>query len=91
MVQDATRKGERLSAAGERSSRAAQRLVRRLEEQLREFEGLVVRLGPAMALPEEPRAGDDSAAGGPAAGLRLLESERLGDEDSGTAEAEETT
>lgn len=49
MVQDATRKGERLSAAGERSSRAAQRLVRRLEEQLREFEGLAVRLGGVPA------------------------------------------
>ena len=87
MVQDATRKGERLSAAGERSSRAAQRLVRRLEEQLREFEGLVVRLGPAMALPEEPTAGDEGVTGG--AGLRLLESERVTDEDSGAGEAEE--
>lgn len=62
MVQDATRKGERLSAAGERASRAAQRLVRRLEEQAREIEGFATRLaGPEPALPEEPRAVDPGA------------------------------
>ncbi len=46
MVTDAARKAERLSAAGERSSRAADRLVRRLEEEVRDVEGLVVRLSP---------------------------------------------
>ena len=46
MVTDAARKAERLSAAGERSSRAADRLVRRLEDEVRDLEGLVVRLSP---------------------------------------------
>lgn len=46
MVTDAARKAERLSAAGERSSRAADRLVRRLEDEVRDVEGLVVRLSP---------------------------------------------
>uniref|UniRef100_A0A832HZG3 Methyl-accepting transducer domain-containing protein n=1 Tax=Eiseniibacteriota bacterium TaxID=2212470 RepID=A0A832HZG3_UNCEI len=78
MVQDATRKGERLSATGERASRAAQRLVRRLEEQARELEGLALRLGADEAgVPEEPRAFEAAGAGeGPEAArseLRLLE------------------
>ncbi len=74
MIQDAAQKGERLSAAGERASRAAERLLRRLEEEAREMEGLVLRLGSAAALPEEPRV-PAGAAGPPArpAGLRLLE------------------
>jgi len=46
MVTDAARKAERLSAAGERSSRAADRLLRRLEDEVRDMEGLVVRLSP---------------------------------------------
>jgi methyl-accepting chemotaxis protein len=46
MITDAARKAERLSAAGERASRAADRLVRRLDEDLRDVEGLVVRLLP---------------------------------------------
>jgi hypothetical protein len=46
MVQDAARKGERLSAAGERASRAAERLSRRLEEETRETEALALRLAP---------------------------------------------
>jgi hypothetical protein len=77
MIRDATRKGERLSASGERASRAAERLVRRLEEQTREFDGLVVRLGPPGALPEEPRLAAEPAPDAPAAtfGLRLLERE----------------
>jgi hypothetical protein len=49
MVQDATRKSERVSAASERASRSAERFMRRLEEELHEVEGLVVRLGPAAA------------------------------------------
>jgi hypothetical protein len=47
MIQDATQKGERLSAAGERVSRATDRLVHRLEEEVQEVAGLVVRLSPA--------------------------------------------
>lgn len=46
MVQDAARKGERLSAAGERASRAAERLARRLDDEVSEAEALVVRLAP---------------------------------------------
>ncbi len=45
MVQDAARKGERLSAAGERASRAAERLARRVSEESTEAQALVVRLG----------------------------------------------
>ncbi|MBI1795565.1 MAG: hypothetical protein HYR74_00780 [Candidatus Eisenbacteria bacterium] len=86
MIQDATQKGERLSAAGERVSRAAERLVRRLEEEVQEVEGLVVRLSPAGT----PEAPDAPAAGLPVdiapapresgsrpAGLRLLGEEHL--------------
>ncbi len=67
MVQDATRKGERLSAAGERSSRAAERLARRLDDQCAEMEGLVVRLTRATP--------DTAAEGGAGEPLRLLETE----------------
>jgi ABC-type transporter Mla subunit MlaD len=49
MIQDATQKGERLSAAGERASRAADRLVRRLDDEVAELAGLVARLAPAGA------------------------------------------
>lgn len=76
MVQDATRKGERLSAAGERSSRAAQRLVRRLDDQARDLEGLVIRLSPP---PVEPPA-EGEAPG--ASGLRLLELDRWAEDES---------
>jgi len=63
MIQDATRKGERVLAAGERASRAAHRFVRRLEEEAREMEGLVVRLAPpASRAPRvEPTAGEEPA------------------------------
>jgi chromosome segregation ATPase len=50
MIGDAARKGERLSAAGERASRAAQRLVRRLDDELRDLDGLIVRLAPVDAV-----------------------------------------
>jgi hypothetical protein len=72
MIQDATQKGERLSAAGERASRAADRLLRRLEDDTREVEGLMVRLAPGGELPETargPEAIEDEAA--PAGRLRL--------------------
>lgn len=51
MVQDAARKGERLSQAGERASRAAERLVRRIDEEAAESEALAVRLTPVPATP----------------------------------------
>lgn len=74
MIQDAMRKGERLSAAGERSSSAAQRLARRLDEQVREFEGLAVRLGAS--------SGDEAGRSEPAATLRLIPSQPPGDDDA---------
>ena len=46
MVQDAARKGERLSQAGERASRAAERLARRVEEEAAEGEAQALRLPP---------------------------------------------
>ena len=49
MVQDAARKGERLSAAGERASRAAERLSRRVDEGAVDAEALIVRLAPVGA------------------------------------------
>jgi methyl-accepting chemotaxis protein len=64
MVQDATRKGERLSAAGERASRAAERLARRVAEESLEAQALVVRMMPV---------GGAEAAQSPSRELRLLE------------------
>lgn len=64
MVQDATRKGERLSAAGERSSRAAERLARRVAEESSEVQALVVRMLPV---------GGPASPAPPAHELRLLE------------------
>jgi hypothetical protein len=46
MIQDATRKGERLSSAGERASRAAERLTRRIEEQVQAVQSLAGQLAP---------------------------------------------
>ena len=46
MIQDATQKGERLSAAGERVSRAAEKVLRGLEEDVNEVQGLIARLAP---------------------------------------------
>ncbi len=59
MVQDAARKGERLSESQERVSSDVQRLTRRLEEEARDLEGLLVRLTPTA---------DILAAGGAARG-----------------------
>lgn len=64
MVQDAARKGERLSAAGERASRAAERLSRRVNEETSEAEALALRLAPP---------GEAPAAAAPARALRLVE------------------
>lgn len=66
MIQDAARKGERLSQAGERSSRAAERLARRVDEESAESEALALRLAPSPApVPDTPLV--------PAIELRLLE------------------
>jgi len=51
MVQDAARKGERLSEAGERASRSAERLMRRLDDGSRDMDGLLVRLSPPAQTP----------------------------------------
>jgi hypothetical protein len=56
MIQDATRKGERLSATGERGSRAAEGLMRALESESREMTGLITRLAPPGAEAPEPGA-----------------------------------
>ena len=73
MVQDATRKGERVSAAAERASRAAERFLRRLEEELREIEALVVRLGPAASADARGARGSAPEAASRPGSLRLLE------------------
>ncbi|HEY3214855.1 MAG TPA: hypothetical protein VGK93_00030 [Candidatus Eisenbacteria bacterium] len=84
MIQDATQKGVRLSAAGERVSRAANDLVRDLEAELQEMSGMVVRLSlpeiPQPAVPERPRG----MAPEPRKGLRLL-GERPAEESPGSA------
>lgn len=67
MVQDAARKGERLSAAGERASRAAERLTRRLDEEGAEADALVLRLTP-IGRPVPPASA--------APGLRLISEEQ---------------
>jgi hypothetical protein len=74
MIQDATTKGERLSAAGERSSRAAEALLRRLETETREMEGLLARLAPVDTLLESLSRGSTPAS---PTGLRLLGREDL--------------
>ena len=73
MVQDAARKGERLSAAGERASRAAERLSRRVGDESAEAQALSARLAPVgdvgvRAEPPAPRelrllpgSGEDAA------------------------------
>jgi hypothetical protein len=59
MIQDATRKGERLSSAGERASRAAERLTRRIEEQVQAVRLLAGQLAPGAgpAPDAEPATG----------------------------------
>lgn len=63
MVQDAARKGERLSAAGERASRAAERLARRVDEESSETQALLARLSPieAVAPPARLELLDDTS------------------------------
>lgn len=74
MVQDAARKGERLSAAGERASRAAERLTRRLDDETAEVEALVLRLSPVGGRTDRAPA---------APGLRLIAEERPAETDAG--------
>lgn len=93
MVQDATRKGERLSAVGERSSRAAEALLRHLEAETREMEGLLVRMAPVETEPRQgpPRPVPPAPAG--PGGLRLLSQDDLladdGDQVRGSGAGEE--
>lgn len=55
MVQDAARKGERMSESQEKVSSSVQRLSRQLEDESRDIEGLVSRLTPmGMAAETEP-------------------------------------
>jgi hypothetical protein len=74
MVQDATSKGERLSAAGERTSRAADTLVQKLEDEAHDLDGLAVRLSP----PGQERPRDTGARPG---NLRVLGGEEAPPDD----------
>jgi len=76
MVQDAMRKGERVSTAGERASSAAERLARRLDANASDAEALVVRLTPVGEQGE--------AEARPVIGLQLV------DESSATSEGGES-
>lgn len=74
MVQDAARKGERLSESQERVSSAVQRVSRKLQDDVLDLEGLVARLTPmgstsSAARPPQARDAAKSRL------LKLLESE----------------
>jgi hypothetical protein len=77
MVQDATRKGERLSATGEGASRAAEGLLRALEAETREMAGLMARLAPVASSTPRPGPQDARSGESTAQGLRLLDAEDL--------------
>jgi methyl-accepting chemotaxis protein len=88
MIQDATRKGERLSATGERASRAAEGLTRALESDAREMAGLIARLGPTGPEQKMTKPVEDTPSR--ASGLRLLgPDELLGGEERRTPGAGE--
>lgn len=70
MVQDAIRKGERVSTASERASSVAERLARRLDGNASDAEALVVRLAPVGEAEGVESAGAEDAPGTP--GLRLV-------------------
>jgi methyl-accepting chemotaxis protein len=72
MIQDATQKGERLSATGERASRSAEALLRALEAETREMGGLLARLAPAGQPPSPPADPEATARN-----LRLLSQDDL--------------
>ena len=92
MVQDATAKGERLSAAGERSSRAAESLLRVLESETREMEGLMARLTPVSEQIENPLSSTEGSGEGappaPSNGLRLLGEDDLMSDSAGHGSAD---
>jgi methyl-accepting chemotaxis protein len=69
MVQDASAKGERLSAASERASRAAASLAQRLIDSVHDMQGLMVRLSPTGAA-DAPPAAEPGPRG---ASLKLLD------------------
>ncbi len=82
MVQDAMRKGERVSTASERASSVAERVARRLDASCSDAEALVVRLLPVGEASEV-----DSP---PASGLKLVDAASAPDDVSGeTTEREE--
>ena len=91
MVQDAARKGERMSESQEKVSSAVQRVSRRIEEEARDIEGLVARLTPmggtsGTGLPPRIVTPDDPI-GSPT--LRLLDPDSRGParrDDSSTEE-----
>jgi methyl-accepting chemotaxis protein len=90
MIQDATRKSERLSATGERVSRSADRLVHGLEEESSEIAGLAARLAP----PEPPVVPAPAVTPLPASettrlGLKLLDPESSSGPPSRRGEGEE--
>ena len=94
MVQDAARKGERLSESQEKVSSAVQRVSRHIEDEARDIEGLVARLTPMgltsdAPLPGAPHRGAGSDLAGPQA-LRLIDPDsrgaRRGDDSSAQEE-----
>jgi hypothetical protein len=70
MVQDAIRKGERVSTASERASSVAERLARRLDGNASDAEALVVRLAPVGEAEAYETPAPEDASGSP--GLRLV-------------------
>ena len=75
MVQDAARKGERMSESQEKVSSAVQRVTRRIEDESRDLEGLVARLTPMGATSSPSPPSRDLTAQDPPASrtLRLLD------------------
>lgn len=88
MVQDASRKGQRLSESQEKVSSAVQHVSRRLEDEIRDIEGLVARLTPmgATAATEYPAAAAPSAAEAESRSSRTL---RLLDPEASAARPED--
>ena len=77
MVQDATLKGERLSAAGERASRAAESLTRRLVDETAALERLAGAPERAEAAPAAEDAGRAETPSSATRKLKLLGREDL--------------
>ena len=93
MVQDAARKGERMSESQEKVASAVQRVSRHMEDEARDIEGLVARLTP-MGLtsdapsPGTPHRGAGSDLAGPHA-LRLIDPDSRGARRGDDSSAEE--